>query len=184
MKAIKIIAILVISIFLLVVTFCHFSYEETPYPDVYIQGVGENKYELTFRYKAKVSGNMHGPSLPFSSSTHDRAKWFYVKNNTGQIDIGDVVLTHYRGCQNPLYWQKDMKGTIELSYNRVKFSIEMPRYSTPDGQSTNTVQRYVTWEHNGEYNLVDKAPPSLEILPSDYRPSSCDAYDSKNVEKQ
>ena len=176
MKIIKSFGIVIVSIVLLLFTFFHFSYEETPYPDLYIQKKGENNYELTFRYQAKVSGNMHGPSLPFSISTHDNAKWFYIKNNVGELGISEVVLTNYQDCKDPLYWQKDMKGKIVLSESNVGFSIEMPRYSTPDGKSSNTVQRYVQWEHNGEYNLISGIPPDLNKSPSDYRPTSCDAY--------
>ena len=161
---------------LLLFTFFHFSYEETPYPDVYIQKNGENGYELKFRYQAKVSGNMHGPSLPFSSSTHDSARWFYVKSNVGKINVSEIILTYYRGCKDPLYWQNDMKGYIELSNNKVIFQIEMPRYDTPDGHTTNTVQRYEKWEHNGEYNLINERSPVLPVSPDDYRPTSCDTY--------
>jgi len=177
MKAIKIIATVITSIALMFFTFFHFSYEETPYPDVYIQKNGENGYELTFIYQTKLSGNMHGPSLPFSSSsTHDSARWFYVKSNVGKIDVAEAILTYYKDCKDPLYWQKDMKGYIELFNNKVVFLIEMPRYDTSDGQSTNTVQRYEKWEHNGEYNLVNKKAPPLPVSPHDYRPTSCDTY--------
>jgi hypothetical protein len=169
------IGIALICLILLLFTFFHFSYKETPYPDVYIQKLGEKRYELTFRYQVKVSGNMHGPSLPFSGSrTHDRTEWFYVMRNTGQIDASKVVLTRYRACNDSLYWQEAMKGTIEFFENRIIFSIEMPRFDLPDGTSTNTVQRYVQWEHNGEYNLINEKPPAIETQPYDYRPTSCD----------
>ena len=178
MKLVVVSCAVIGSVFLLLRLFFHFSYEETPYAEVYIQEVAPNSYELTFRYQARVSGNMHGPSLPFGSSTHDRAKWFYVKSNAGEVAAADVVLTNYRGCKDPLYWQKEMTGTVNLSANTVTFSLEMPRYDTPDGNTSNTVQRHVTWKHNGEYTLLSSAPPSLETTVSDYRPPSCDNYSS------
>jgi hypothetical protein len=51
-----------------------------------------------------------------------------------------------------------MKGTIDLTEDKVRFSIEMPRFDMLDGTATNTIQRYEKCEHNGEYNLVVADP--------------------------
>ena len=173
----RLLAALVVAIAaaLLLVRACfHFSYVETPYKEVYVQQVGAESFELGFRYHVKVSGNMHGPSMPFSSSTYDRIKWFYVKRATGDIPAAQIVLTDYRACKDPLYWQQAMKGSITLSEHDVIFALQMPRYDKPDGTTTNTVQRYENWEHNGQYSIVRGEPPLTKLLPSDYRPSTCD----------
>ena len=172
MKAVVVFCIVVAISFLLLRSCFHFSYEETPYSEVYIQEVAPNSYELTFRYQARVSGNMHGPSLPFGSTRFDRAKWFYVKSRAGEVAAADVVFTQYRGCKDPFYWQKEMRGVIKFSSDKVTFLLEMPRYEG----SSNTVQRHVAWKHNGEYALLNSTPPPLETKDSDYRPTSCDNY--------
>lgn len=166
---------LVVGIFFLLLRSCfHFSYEETPYSGVFIQEVAPNSYELTFRYQARISGDMHSPSLPFSSTTFDRAEWFYVQSRTGEVAAADVVFTQYRDCKDSLYWQKEMRGVIKFSTDKVTFLLEMPRYEG----SSNTVQRHVAWEHNGEYALLDSTPAPLETKDSDYRPTSCDDHTS------
>jgi hypothetical protein len=93
---------------------------------LHLQHLGGNSFELAFRYQAKVSGNMRGPSLPFSSSTHDSVSWFYMKTATGEIPAAELVLTQYRGCKDPLYWQQAMRGTIAVSQDTVTFSLQMP----------------------------------------------------------
>lgn len=161
---------------MLIVIFFHFSYEEVPYPDVTIHKVAENRYEIMFRYQVKISGNMHGPSLPFTGSRYDSVKWMYINKATGEMDASDVVLTQYRGCKDPLYWQQNMQGSIVITENKIKFLIEMPRYTTADGQSSNLVQNYVKWEHNGEYNLENKVPLLAGLLSLNDRP--CDTYNN------
>lgn len=173
MRAFKTIAVVIVCLLALFFTFFHFDYQETPYPDVYFKKVADDKFELAFIYKVEVSGNMHGPSLPFRSSTHDRAKWFYVDRATGVFDANSVVLVNYRLCNDPFHSQKNMRGTLELSKSQAIFALEMPRYTDAEGNSTNTVQRYVNWEHNGRYNLINERL-SVKGLDGDYRPSSCD----------
>lgn len=174
MRLLAAVAVAIAAALLLLRACFHFSYEETPYKEVYIRQVGSESFELAFRYQAKVSGNVHGPSIPFSSSTHDGIKWFYVKRATGDIPAAQVVSTDYRACKDPLYWQQAMRGRIALSEEAVIFALQMPRYDKPDGTTTNTVQRYENWEHNGQYSIVRGEPPLPKSLPSDYRPSACD----------
>ena len=153
----------------------HFSYQETSYREVFLRDVSAGKYELEFRYHVEISGNMHGPSIPFlSSDSSDHAKWFYVDTTDGSVEASRVVLTQYRACKDSLYWQKDMKGEIVVTPTQVTFALKMPRYDTPDGKATNTVQRYEDWNHNGTYALVThpSVPPVSDV--SGYRPSSCD----------
>lgn len=173
LKVVRIVAGILCATVVLLFTFCQFSYEEIPNADVYIQDLGDCHFELAFTYKVKISGNMHGPSLPFKTSTYDNAKWFYLSSCERKLDAKDIILTNYRNCEYPLYWQRDMRGTIELTEDVIRFSIEMPRYDMPDGTVTDTVQRYVTWEHNGEYRLVRRAPPPIKGPDFDYRPASC-----------
>lgn len=163
-----------VAVLLVLLRACfHFSYKETPYREVFIRETPQGKYELEFRYRAQVSGNMHGPSLPFSSSSSDNARWFYVARREGNVEGGQVILTYYRGCKDPLYWQKAMRGEVVLTQTSVTFALKMPRYDRPDGTTTNEVQRYEDWEHNGTYTLI--AAPSTLPTPTagDYSPSSC-----------
>ena len=71
-----------------------------------------------------------------------------------------VLLVLLRACFH--FWQKAMT-----------FALKMPRYDRLDGTTTNEVQRYEDWEHNGTYTLI--ADPSALPTPTigDYRPSSC-----------
>jgi hypothetical protein len=82
-----------------------------------------------------------------------------------------VLLVLLRACFH--FWQKAMRGDVILTQTSVTFALKMPRYDRLDGTTTNEVQRYEDWEHNGTYTLI--ADPSALPTPTigDYRPSSC-----------
>lgn len=176
-KITKAIAYAVASIFLVCLLFVwafHFAYWEVPYQNVYIQQVGADKYEVTFMYKAKVWGNMHEIFSPLTISTADEADWFYIAKDSGTIDAGDIIFTHFRNCKDSLYWQKALKGSVTIDPQTINFNLEIPSYALPSGQTSNTVQGYRNWQNNGQYHLVRGSPPLVPSNAGGYRPDSCD----------
>jgi hypothetical protein len=168
-------ATVIVCLFVIIITFFHFKYEEIPYKDVYIQELEPDLYEVAFKYRAIVYGNMHGPSLPFSKNSDlDEVDWLYLRVGSGNITSDDIIFTHFRHCRDPLYWQKALKGTIEISGNKATFALEMPDYVDSNGRNSDTIQRYVDWRDNGQYNLVSGIPPDLLAPAQRYRPASCD----------
>jgi hypothetical protein len=168
-------ATVVVLAFTFIITFFHFKYEEIPYKDVYIQKLGPDLYEVAFKYRAIVYGNMHGPSLPFSKNSDlDEVHWLYLRAGNGEVTTDEIIFTRFRHCRDPLYWQKAIKGTIRISGNEMTFALQMPDYVDSNGRNSNTVQRYVDWRDDGQYNLVAGIPPELAGATGRYRPASCD----------
>jgi hypothetical protein len=128
----------------------HFSYEETADPVVTLRNGSLRPFEIEMKLTVEVSGNMHGPSLPFGSrETYEKSTWFYVAKDTGVVTASDLVFTPWRACPEPLWWQKNMRGSIEFLGSDLIVQIDMPRYEG----SSSTPTEYVAWEHNGRYRI-------------------------------
>ena len=140
----------------------HFNYEETAQTVVVLRNGSLRPFEVELRLTVETSGNMHAPSLPFGSrQTYEKSAWFYLPKDTGVVSASDLVFTQWRACPTPLWWQKDMRGSIEFLGSELIVQIEMPRYA--DSGSTPT--QHVAWEHNGRYRIERSLEPAAPLDP-------------------
>jgi len=138
----------------------HFSYQETAHPNVVIREGVLRPFEVELKVTVEMSGNMHGPSIPFlSRQTYEKSDWIYVESDRGRVQASDVVFTHWRACPDSLWWQKDMRGTIDFLESEMIVQIEMPRYD----QSSSTPTHHVAWEHNGKYRIRRVSEPAVPL---------------------
>jgi hypothetical protein len=152
------------AIALTLVSCFQFSYKETAQPTVFVGESSLRKMELELRKTVEISGNMHGPSNPFARPrVHESSDWLYFDKTGGTIDAADIVFTHWRSCPDPLWWQRNIRGSIELRESEVIISLQMPRY---DHRDPSHAPAFVPWEHNGTYKLDRNQQPPTPVNPA------------------
>ena len=96
-----------------------------------------------------------------SRHTYEKSAWFYVEKDTGVVNASDLVFTRWRACPESLWWQKNMRGSIEFVASELIVQIEMPRYD----DSSSTPTHHVAWEHNGRYRIERSLEPAAPLDP-------------------
>ena len=79
----------------------------------------------------------------------------------GSLNASGLVFTHWRACPESLWWQKNMRGSIEFVASELIVQIEMPRYD----DSSSTPAHHVAWEHNGRYRIERSLEPAAPLDP-------------------
>ena len=113
------------------------------------------------RHATPSLGVRHWHRARRGSHTYEKSAWFYVEKDTGVVNASDLVFTHSRACPESLWWQKNMRGSIEFVASELIVQIEMPRYA----DSTSTPTHHVAWEHNGRYRIERSLEPAAPLDP-------------------
>ena len=122
-----------------------------PKPVAQIARDSQGRYEIQLDASYRTCDHAAGTFPSLIPRTCDMTDWIYTGTIDGEVPASQIILTHERGKTESPWPKKSLRGSVTFSPGRMHVALECP-YHKQDG----TIQRYVAYELNGDYGLVER----------------------------